>query len=138
MVKKIIESTTYELVMNSLNIANVVALLVRYIQEAQSYDTFYTWAITEFVVNVIYIGDLCARMWAFSKCLITNSSSCSRFTTNNSAISNRSSIYLRSRFYCLLSRLHRVRDQNNLTGHYPTSATNPGPATINLHLQHYY
>lgn len=65
--KKLTESTIYELVMNLLNIANVIALLIKYIQESKSFDSYETWAITEFVLNIVYIFDVCLKIWIYSK-----------------------------------------------------------------------
>ena len=53
--------------MNLLNIANVIALLIKYIQESKSFDSYETWAITEFVLNIVYIFDVCLKIWIYSK-----------------------------------------------------------------------
>ena len=65
--KRVLQSTIYELVVNVANVVNVVALLVRQIHEVQSYDSYASWAIAEMCVNVVYVIDLLVRIWAYSK-----------------------------------------------------------------------
>lgn len=64
--KAVLESTIYELVVNFINFANLIALLIRDVLEAEGHQYYDAWSISQIVINFLFLIDLLLRIWIHS------------------------------------------------------------------------